>query len=212
MHHTQIPILAIALALTTACGGSTKVKSYAESAEGLEALVNDLAAAVEDGKDKQASAISASLELPDAAAFFSKTFGDEIGARLTAEYEPQRGNFAKLPKLMEIQRSGRGRTVISVERYTDAADGAVTGVQKLALEAMVAPTALYSLRMTEPGKTSGFHLYSFAYVDGGFRMLGKMKKVSAKPAGSRELQALGELRVRDAQAFLKTGKLPGDPK
>jgi hypothetical protein len=40
---------------------------------------------------------------------------------------------------------------------------------------MTAPIALYSVRMIEPGKESGMHLWSFAKTDAGFKLVGKMR-------------------------------------
>lgn len=201
--HRLIAPLTITLSIA-ACGkDNAAVKDYPDTTAGLESLVADLGSA--DGK--AAAAIAESLRPGDPGAWFAAHFEADVAKRLTAELEPRLGEYAAIGGAIAAQKA-RGRTEIHAEKFTDAKDDAATGVQSLALRAMTSPAALYSVRMTEPGKTSGFHLYNFVYADGRFRLLGKMKKVDDKPPGSAELQALGEIRVRDARVFLETGKLP----
>lgn len=204
------PLVAATLALASlgACGKDKAAasKAYPETTEGLEQLIADLGA-LSRSDDKAAASLANSLRPDDAGAWFAAHFKPEVARRLTAELESRLDQYAGLGKVIAAQQA-RGRTVITAEAFTDATDDAATGVQSLALRAMTKPAALYSVRMVEPGKKSGFHLYSFVYDNGRFRLVGKMKKADDKPPGSAELQALGEIRVRDARVFLETGKLP----
>ncbi len=187
-------------------GGAAPVKAYPGTADGLRALVTDAMAAARDGRDADANAIGASLELPNADAWFAATFGPEVGGRLAVEYAPMKQQLGQLAPLMK-DLIAKGRTEISVEKFDAPGDPMSTGLQSNALKAMTQRVPLYSMRATEPGKTTGFHLYSFVYVDGGWRLAGKMKKVDPVPAPP-EVEALGELRMKDAREFLASGKLP----
>lgn len=199
------PLLAT-LTLSLAACGDDKVKSYPETTEGLEQLIADIGAAERAGDGDKAAAIANSLKPVDHTAWFEAHFDAAVATRLSAELAPRLSQYAGVAKGIAAQQA-RGRTVIRAEKFTDPDDDAATGVQSLALKAMTKPVAIYSVRMTEPGKKSGFHLYNFVYDDG-FRLMGKMKKVDDKPPASPEVEALGEIRMRDARVFLKTGKLP----
>jgi hypothetical protein len=104
-----------------------------------------------------------------------------------------------------------GKTEISVERFTQADDPMANGNETYALRHAKQPLVLYSVRITPPGKRMGIHLYSFAYVDKGFRFLGKMSTL-VPPDGKDDpmLSAVAELRNKDRELYFKTGKLPDD--
>jgi hypothetical protein len=69
-----------------------------------------------------------------------------------------------------------GRTFVSVTKIESATDDNGTGSQKQALAAMKVKVPLYTVRFREqPGTSSGYTLWSFVYVDGGFRFIGKMQ-------------------------------------
>jgi hypothetical protein len=63
------------------------------------------------------------------------------------------------------------------------------------MRAMTKPTVIYTIDVVEPGKTIGASLWSFAFVDGHFRYLGKMK--AAKP-GASPLDELSKKDLADA--------------
>lgn len=76
----------LAVLAVVACSKKQGAKTYAESTDGLNEMVQDLIKAVQKGDEKTATTLAESLVLPDHAAWFKTTFGDEAGARLDTEY------------------------------------------------------------------------------------------------------------------------------
>jgi hypothetical protein len=178
--------------------------AFEDSTTGLKSLVEQLGAG-----DARAAAIAESLRLPDPKGFFTVTFQAPVVDSLLAEYTAFTGHFAGLPEDVAIQKAG-GRTELLVERFDRRGDPSATGLQDEAFKAMKAPVPLYSVRMHPPGKASGYHLFNFVYVDGGFRFVGKLKKAQPDPTGpmAAEVAAVMELRNKDREVFFETGKLP----
>jgi hypothetical protein len=191
-------MVAMIAVLGAACGKGAG--SYPDSVEGLERLVVDLRAGKADPKG---------LALPDARGWYAELFGDAAAAdRLVAELQHPRRKVEDLPKaLKDMEKAGRSQ--ITVERFTEADDPNANGVQSFALRSAKKPVALYSVRLTPPGKPLGTHIYSFVYVDGGFRFAGPMKTLKGEPA-SAEVEAVAELRNKDREEYFRSGKLPGD--
>lgn len=160
---------------------SEPVPKYPDTAEGLQKWTEDMLAADKSSdKDKLSSAARAAI-LPDAESWFKKMFGDEAGAKLSAEYAKMAGDPADFEKtLLGLihARNEKGQTEVRIMRIEKADDKNATGAQKKALEAMKTPTPLYTIRFVEPGKDVGFTLWSFVYVDGGFRLAGKMRALA----------------------------------
>ena len=144
----------------------------ADSAEALQKLNEQILAA---DAEKSAALIKA-LVLPDSAAWFKKTFGDEVGAKLDAEYQGMTKDFdAQLGKLYAKCKAD-GQTAVRAIRIEKAGPEA-TGLQNSAFEAMKAPVALYTVKLTKPDEKLGMSLWSFVHVDGAFRLAGKMRAV-----------------------------------
>lgn len=165
-------------------------KSYPESEEGLKQLATDLAAA----SDSDGAKMGKELALPDANAFFTKTFGAEHASQLAADYAtdvPKLGTIGGFFKAAQA----KGKTEILIERHTSPDDDNANSLQEAAIRAMKAPIAIYTINCVEPGKTIGSSLWSFAYVDGKFRYLGKLKAL--KP-GAGPLDELSKKDVKDA--------------
>ena len=191
------------LALAALACGKKANKSYPDNVGGLTQLLMDL----RDGDGGEP--LAKTLEMKDPKAWFAKTFGDEAAAaRLAEEVQDPRRKVEQLPKVLKDLKEN-GRSELTVEKFEKDDDPNANGVQSFALKNAKAPLALYSVRLTPPGKPTGVHIYSFVYVDGGFRFAGPMKTLNDKP-GSPELDAVAELRNKDREEFFKSGKLPGD--
>jgi len=145
-----------------------------ETADGLKATVQAIVDAAKAGKGEEVQKLTEALFLPDAGKFFTEVFGEELGKKLADEYA--RLPKPELAKLFE-KVAKDGRTNVTAWKIAGADDENATGLQKEAIKAMKKPVALYSVRMAEPGKTSGMTLWSFVYVDGAFRIAGKMRAV-----------------------------------
>ncbi|MCA9595501.1 MAG: hypothetical protein KC776_19435 [Myxococcales bacterium] len=167
-------------------------KSYEGNVAGLTQLATDLS----NAKKSDAQDMGKALALPDPTAYFSATFGPDLGGQLATEYASE---AAKLPSVQAffILNKLKGRTQILVEEHTTADDPNANGLQDAAMRKMTKPTVLYTVNVVEPGKTIGASLWSFAYVDGHFRYLGKLK--ATKPGAS----PLDELSKKDLQDALE---------
>jgi hypothetical protein len=179
-------LLGVLLACKNLMGG----KSYPDGEQGLKQLATDLSAAEGD----EAQKLGKNLALPDAKKFFTTTFGPELGDQLATEYA------ADVPKLGTISgffKAGqaKGRTEILIEKHASADDENANSLQEAAIRAMKAPIPIYTINVVEPGKTIGSSLWSFAYVDGSFRYLGKLK--ATKP-GASPLDELSKKDLKDA--------------
>jgi hypothetical protein len=139
----------------------------------MEALLGAVKAKNMD--EVEAGVLGMAMTPDDAKPWFERSFGPDVGGRVAKEWEDD--VFANLPKLVRPfkQAVEDGRTEVRVVRIASASDANATGAQKAAFAAMKAPVVLYTVKLVEPGKDSGTSLWSFAYIDGGFRFLGEMK-------------------------------------
>lgn len=140
----------------------------------LQKLMEDTLAAVKAGQKEKVAALLRPLVLPDATAWFKKVFGEDIGAKLGKDYSSM---SSTLPTDLAGIFEGRvkdGRTIVSVTKVESATDPNATGLQKQALAAMKTKVPLYTVRFAEKAGMPGYTLWSFVYVDGQFRLAGKM--------------------------------------
>lgn len=153
---------------------------YPDTPEGLKKLTEDLLAAVKAGDKDKSGALVRSLALPRSAAWFTKIFGDDAGARLETEYQALLPDLVKQLTALYSRCIDMGQTEVRAIRIENAGDAA-TGLQNSAFEAMKTPVALYTVKLVKPGDDLGMALWSFAHVDGSFRLIGKLRAV--KPPG-----------------------------
>ena len=209
MKRTVCIVLLFASLCLAACRRNLRAPTdYENSAVGFDAFARDLVAAVSDGRQSDYERLATSLALPEPVTFFTRTFGPEAGARLTAEYDGYglavfgRESWDGLRTLVVEE----GRSSVRTERHDRADDEQATGYQAIALRSAREPLALYNIRLSRPDDTKSFTLWSFVYLDGQFRLVGHMKKVSEpKPGGDfdEELAMLGELPVSEARRLMK---------
>lgn len=187
---SMVALLCVLLACKMMGGG----KSYPDSTDGLKQLATDLRSA----DAAEGAKIGKDLALPDPSAFFSVTFGAEHAAKLASDYAV---DVPKLPTINGFFKmaESNGKTELLIERHTSPDDDEANALQESALRAMKTPVALYTINCVEPGKTIGSSLWSFAYVDGKFRYLGKLKAL--KPGAS----PIDELSKKDVKAALGGG-------
>ena len=149
-----------------------------ESAEGLKKVVSEALAAAKGGNSAKVSAITKNWVLPESEAWFKKTFGDAKGTALQAEYAPMAATFEQALGQILKQRVDKNQMVVTVFKIESAEDRNATGAQAKAIAAMVNKTPLYTVKMEEEAGKPGFSLWSWAYVDGQFRLIGKLRAVS----------------------------------
>lgn len=166
--------LVSSLALPLWAGDPTP--AYPDTADGLKKLAEDLLAASKAGEKDKVSTLVKGFVLPGHEAWFKKVFGDEKGTKLAEMYAKILPKIeAELTKAFE-ERVAKGQTEVKVFKIEKADDPNATGAQKDALAAMKSPVPLYTLKMAKAGEESGFSMWSFVYVDGGFRFGTKMKE------------------------------------
>ena len=141
---------------------------YPETAEGLKRFFEAMLDAAKSGELDKARAFERSLIIPSYDTWFRDIFGAAAGTRLAADYTQfteghKISGLWNFPELLERAKGG-----ISTYGIRAPTDPNATGGQKKVLEAMEKSTALYGVRL------GGWHVWSFVYVEGGFRLAGKM--------------------------------------
>jgi Trypsin-like peptidase domain len=141
---------------------------FPETADGLKRFFEAMLDAAKSGDMDKAHGFERSLIIPNYDSWFRATFGAVNGAKLAAEYkvftEGQKiSGLWNFPEL--IERAKGGITSYGIRAPSDAN---ATGGQKKVFAAMEKSTALYGVRL------GGWHVWNFVYVEGGFRLAGKM--------------------------------------
>lgn len=166
-------LAALALALSIAPVRAARAADYPDTPAGLESLTKDILAALQDGKTDAAKDLIKTLVLPDADKWFVTTWGEAQGKAMGEQYAK---NAEALPdallKVFQDQLK-QNRTNVKAYKVESADDKNATGQQQSQLAAMKTKVPLYGVRLIAPGKEAGMHLWSFVYVDGHFRMIGK---------------------------------------
>ena len=182
--------------------------AYPASEDGLRALLDDLLAAAARGDRTGAYELADGLRLPDARAYFTEVFGEELGAELAGDYTELADRLRELvPLLWELTSADDAE--LRVEAYDRAGDGAV-GYQARAFERMRSPTPLYSVRVPRGGDP-GFHLWSFVHDGDAFRWVGKMRAVAPDGAPlSEQLEMPEGAEIPQDAADIDLFELPED--
>jgi hypothetical protein len=163
-------------------GSSGSPSSSSGNAPGLDAskdlsadlkkLMEATYSAAKSGDSKLAASVE-SFILPGHEAWLKKTFGDEMGAAWAKKYSDMLPTFKEeLAKLFDKVAKG-DQSGITVYYLTNAEDPNATGSQKDAMKAMKEKSAIYTVKFIKPGEDAGMSVWSWAYVDGGFRLIGK---------------------------------------
>jgi hypothetical protein len=171
------PLLLALLVLQVSAGGALAVKPLAaDSPLVLKRRIEAILAATAAGDLAAQKRLFQELKLPPEGRWFRRTFGDDLGARLSAEYsqllpdlEPELMELFKTALSRRAARSDRTTPEVQVRRIDKATDHEATGLQSRALAAMKTPTALYTVRV------AGISLWSFVHTAGAFRLVGKMR-------------------------------------
>jgi hypothetical protein len=146
-----------------------------QSPEGLKRLTEDVLDKVKAGNTDAAMALIRPMRLPNADRWFVSVFGPEKGKLLAADYAEQARTLDKDLLGLFSEQVKQSRTKVTAYKLESAGDPQATGAQVKALTAMVTKVPLYGCRMVAPGAELGMHLWSFVWVDGQFRLAGKMR-------------------------------------
>lgn len=183
--------------------GVAGVKEVPDTMEAFHARIEQLLAAVRSGDAAKAEDDARELLLPNPAAWFAHAFGkdQEHLDALVREYADFASLVTTLPGEIQAALARKERELL-VERFIDPGDELATGFQAVALRNLTQPLALYSFRLLENDAAQGWHLWSFAHVDGRFRIVGQMTALAPEFA-DQPLRRISSWRVRDARAYLK---------
>lgn len=156
-----------------AAGAASAQDKTPDTADALKTLIQDILAATQAGETAKVETMVKALVLPKADEWFRNVFGDEVGARVAAEYAKMSEEL--VPQVTKIfrDRVEKKQTTVEVKRITSADDKEGTGLQRAAIGAMKKPVALYHVSF------GGFSLWSFVHTDEGFRLAGKMRALRA---------------------------------
>jgi hypothetical protein len=184
-------------------GQSLEEISYADSNDGLDRLMKDLKTAILADDEPEMAILLASLRLEDDETFLKSTFGDALGATLSAQYKPHREEIGVLATHLK-EKFESGLRNIEAFSFSQREMQTATGYQNAALDKMKVRRTLYSVRLSNTDKTETFHLWSFVHFEGSFRYIGKLKGVAGKNSkGGRDLN---ELRKSDAERLIAQEK------
>jgi hypothetical protein len=190
--------IALVLFAFAAC---SKHASYPDTEAGFREQMEDAITAAKAGDDDRLALVTRDLTLPNARAWYASTFGADHADALVAELANEGGaQFGDDAPVGFKDLVAHDRTHVEVVRTDKPCDEA-TGFQNIAIRSMKRPIALYLARFTRPDGSGSFTLWSFAYVDGAFRMIGKTKALHAT-TGDKVLDELGELPVAEARQLL----------
>jgi len=156
------------------------VAGYAESADGLKKLVDDMFVAVKAKDEAKISSYVSALAIPDHGAWFVQMFGASEGARLEAKYSEMLPGAGKhIRESFEYALKGK-RTDVSVKVLQR---GEVVGLGRALLDAMARPISVYMVDGNNPKEKFGAYIGDFVYVDGGFRYVNSevWRELSAAP-------------------------------
>jgi hypothetical protein len=147
-----------------------------ESEAGLKTVIEELLAAGKAGDAARVEELARGMVLPDHEAWFRRVFGAELAAKLAAEYAKLIATLEKEFDALLAQVLKENRTSVRVKAFRKADAPEANENQKRALRAMKTKVTLYSARLVRAeDKVGGIHFYSFVYVDGAFRFVGKLR-------------------------------------
>ena len=179
-----------------------QLRQYSDSKKGLAQLIEDLLEAIEGNDEPRQAALLHSLRLPEPESWFEETFGDDLGATLARNYQKVADNIGLLQPVLKRQLERKSARVV-VEKYAGPKSQDATGYQNALLAKMRNKLPLYSVRLSSTTGQKTTHLWSFVYVDDGFRYLGKLKDVSNVPRPKG--RDLFEFRVSDTAKIQTAG-------
>jgi TonB family protein len=158
---------------------TSNIPSYPNSTKGLENLVKEMLKLEKEGNQRELAQYSRSLALPDADNWFKNVFGDDLGSHLVAISAPNRAGLdISIPNDIATQMKEK-RTDVEAVRFDKACNSRTTDVEYPFLLLRQRREPLYDVRFIG---SSGTTIWAyFAYVDGGFRFVGNLRKADATP-------------------------------
>jgi TonB family protein len=158
---------------------AASIPPYPNSAKGLENLVKEMLKLEKEGDQQRLAQYVGSLSLPDADNWFKSVFGDDLGSQLTAISDPMRAKArVSVPNDVATQIN-ENRTDVEAVRFDKACNERTTDIEYPFLLLRQRQEPLYDVRFIGSSGTSVWAY--FAYVDGGFRFIGNLRKSDTRP-------------------------------
>lgn len=158
---------------------SPTMPSYPDSTGGLEHFVKDMLKLQKGGNLQQLGVYERSLALPYPDQWFESVFGKDLGAQMNVISTAMRVDAEMHTSDMLAQQLSAGRTDIEAVRFDDSCNPQATAIEYPFLLLRQKPEPLYDVRFI--GKSDAMVWSYFAYVDGGFRFIGNLKKTEIGP-------------------------------
>ncbi len=165
-------------ALTPAAANTT-IPSYPNTLAGLERLVKDMMKLGKKGEYEGLALYAKSLALPEAENWFKSVFGEERGRALAAASDRARSQIELGAPNMLAEMFQQKQVYVQAVLLDDSCNGPTTPEEYSILFLRQRPEVLYDVRFSDGSSTVSIWKY-FAYVGGGFRYVGNLRKEDAQ--------------------------------
>ncbi len=183
-----------AAATAGATSPTATIPSYPNSTKGLENLVKEMLKLEKEGDQKELAQYARSLALPDPDNWFKSVFGDDLGSQLVVVSGPMRAGLeSNVPHDIATQLNEK-RTDVEAVRFDKACNSRTTDVEYPFLLLRQREEPLYDVRFVGTNAASVWAY--FAYVDGGFRFIGNLKKGDTRPPPRLRNEESSEPRIK----------------
>ncbi len=190
---SEPPPIAASASGSTAAPTVQGIRMYPNTAKGLESLVRDMIKLQKDGNQQGLAQYAKSLALPDPGGWFKSVFGSDLGSQMMAIFSTTYSNVeVSVPNLISAEVGAKMKDVEAV-RFDDSCNGQATAVEYPFLLLRQQSEPLYDVRFVG-GSSEAVWSY-FAYIDGGFRFIGNMRKAAIKPQQPAPDNATQRVRV-----------------
>jgi hypothetical protein len=170
-------VLLAIVSLVTPLGAQTTKPLVPDTVDGLKLYFSDMLDSAGKEDVQRVLILSQMLVLPKSEQWFTKTFGKELGTRLNKDYQEEMKDFGPKLAALFLRLKDPTALTISVNKVEISDDPQAKAYQTLAVEAMVQPTALYSVLIAKEGTAAKIELWSLVYDGLTFRYVGRMQGV-----------------------------------
>ncbi len=125
--------------------------------------------AANTGDEGYLASLSRNLILPEPEEWFGDVFDEETAAVLAEDYK----TISEVD-IVEVFTSIAKQGQEDIKVVMVASKEEATDLQIIAVQKMENPVTIYSVYFLKPGETRGMQLWSFAYADNAFRLIGKL--------------------------------------
>jgi TonB family protein len=154
-------------------GPTITIPSYPDNEGGLQKMINEMLKLSKDGDTQTLAAYTKSMVLPDPGAWYESVFGSYVGPTYAADTEQARASATTTTPLTLQKVLNDKKTYVEVHKLENSCAPSATEQEYPLLLKRERPVPLYDVRFRDKS-TQELIWYYFAYVDGGFRYVGKL--------------------------------------